>query len=657
MQPFSSLNNSTLQIRLSIVSFAIALFMLNSLQPSTAMALPDGNDAALKPTVFLPLISTGGQRQAPVVFNPPDATTLAGGQYTFDALNIPAGVVVTVEGPLTLHVNGSATIGGTLIGDCVPIFVEAQGDLIISGTVDNRCSDPDAEQVGDLQLYAHSGIQAGTLSTPATILTSGNLDVSNDPATPLWEYDVLPEQRSTVPLAPVCAATADSLWETTLPNLPATIRFTGEGADPDGGPIDMKWNFGDQSPAAVGPQVAHTYVAVGAYTVTLTVTDDDSQSCTAILALNIDDGENSFAQPVVEMQPVDLVIPVGEELAFTSDLADAQGGDLTYAWTFGDNISSNVLTATHRYAEAGRYAISLHVTDGEGNRREATASVYVYTPLTDLSTATIEHRFCPPNPLPPNVLLVNPATINNLPPAAPGRDGSSQTYRGRGTVIIAPGANIRGQDGGAGLARTGVGLVRGQNGGNGGSLNILVNGRLVLCAGVTLAAGDGGRGSNATATVPPVQTAHAYAGRGGDAGHRLRLQATNSIHIEGPVMVDPGSGGDGGDATATGDDGADRCDSAQAGAHALAVGGHGGDASKFFWGRGRVHGIRNITLINGLGGVGGDGNAIAGNGGKASCPTNATGGQGGHARARGGHGGHAPLTSAAARIRVLRPSQ
>lgn len=649
MQARHSFTNRSSRARLGGAWLSVLLFLLLAHGAKPARAESDS-------FVFLPIIGGVGEAASPNLFNPQTDTTLPGGEQTFDELNIPAGVTVTVQDALKLTVHGNATIAGALVGDCVAVHLTAGGDLTITGVVDNQCSDPDASDPGALQLYAHGSLFAGTLETEATLRTSGDLDLSNDPATPLWHYDVLPEQRAGEPLAPVCAATADTLWETALPDAPAQIRFSGEGADPNGGPVTFRWDFGDGSPTADGPEVTHSYPTPGAYVATLTVTDEDGEQCAATLALNIDDGETPPTAPAVSIQPTDLVVVVGETLTFAATVADPQEGELTYAWRFGDTASSTILTATHAYAAPGRYLVDLTVTGENGASRLASAAVYVYEPPSEAAAMDAPLAFCPPNPLPPRAFVVNQGHINNLPQAAPGRNGRNQTYRGRGLIIIAPGVMIQGQHGGDGANRAGVGTVRGQHGGRGGSIDILVDGRLVVCAGVSIAAGDGGDGGNATATAPPGATARAFGGRGGDAARRLRLLATRGIDFEGPVTVNPGSGGDGGVGDATGDPGRDRCTVAEQGAHALGVGAGGGNASKFVWRRGRVVGIGNVTIVGGLGGDGGDGLATGGKGGNATCPTNATGGHGGRAEGRGGQGGHARLTGAAAAGVVVSPA-
>ena len=67
---------------------------------------------------------------------------------------------------------------------------------------------------------------------------------------------------------------------------PLTVRFHGEGRDPDGKVAAYTWDFGDGL-RGVGPDVAHTYAKPGDYTATLYVLDERGMTGTARLGVSV----------------------------------------------------------------------------------------------------------------------------------------------------------------------------------------------------------------------------------------------------------------------------------------------------------------------------------------------------------------------------------
>ena len=570
-------------------------------------------------------------------------TTLPAGTYHYDTLNIPAGVTVTFTGDVTIIVSGDINIAGALIGNCGALSLLGNANITITGEVNNSCSDPNNSNPGDLIIQTDGGqINIGTLTTQATIDSSGNIDINNDPSLEDWEFDVLPDQRSPNKLAPVCSATSDTLYDSVAPGSLSEVSFFAEGADPDGGSLGYSWDFGDNQ-TANEQNPDHSYSSAGVFDVTVTVTDDDNQRCTATLRIVIDDETNIPEVPALWIEPDFLVTEVNQELGFTSVFDDPQGQDVTYRWDFGDGGSSSEASPSHTYRRSGRYEVSLEITDTDNNVSTAKTSVYAYLRLFTLNTADLTTA-----QVPANACIVRPAgygvfnAVFDGGKAAEGQKGKSQSRTVRGNLIIAGGADIKIQDGGDGKSKSGNGYVRAKNGRIGGSLTINVRGNLVICGGARLATGDGGDGGKATATG----TARAQGGNGGPAASRLRLKATGQLIFQaGITTLEPGNGGDGGEAVATGDPGADGCPEGKPGKLAKATGGKGGNASKVAFGN--ATGIGNIRVQGGDGGKGGKGDATGGKGGNSTCPGPSKGGDGGKATAQGGVGGNSTLINLA----------
>lgn len=153
---------------------------------------------------------------------------------------------------------------------------------------------------------------------------------------------------------------------------------------------------------------------------------------------------------------------------------------------------------------------------------------------------------------------------------------------------------------------------------------------------VTINLCDGGDGGDATAG--PCCDAVAVGGKGGQPG-KFRFTAGAEIRILGTFNLNPGQGGNGGLATATGKDGDPGCPG-MPGCNATATGGAGADTFFGIWVRGAVNGIGNTTLGPAHGGDGGNAIATGGAGGETTCAC-ADGAAGGAATANGGKGGNA----------------
>jgi len=158
-----------------------------------------------------------------------------------------------------------------------------------------------------------------------------------------------------------------------------TCTFTNTSTDADG-TMSHAWSFGD-AVTSNEASPSHTYVAAGPYSVSLTVTDDDSAT-------------DSAAQTVTVVAPPSNVPPTASFTASCSALTCAftntstDDGTLTHAWTFGDGTSSAVISPSHAYNAGGTFTVALTVTDAGLATSTTSQMVTVTAPTMRIQSLT-----------------------------------------------------------------------------------------------------------------------------------------------------------------------------------------------------------------------------------------------------------------------------
>lgn len=122
---------------------------------------------------------------------------------------------------------------------------------------------------------------------------------------------------------------------------PLRVEFDGRNsADPNGEPLNYRWDFGDGSALSTGAQVSHIFTQPRTFTVTLRVTNprtglfDESQVDIAIT--------NNPPNAVIRAEPISGQAPL--EVSFSAgDSSDREtpADRLTYKWDFGDGSVAN----------------------------------------------------------------------------------------------------------------------------------------------------------------------------------------------------------------------------------------------------------------------------------------------------------------------------
>jgi PKD repeat protein len=143
------------------------------------------------------------------------------------------------------------------------------------------------------------------------------------------------------------------------------LTFDGSGSsDPDGDIVQYDWDFGDGSTAIDGgPTPVNNYAAGGKYIVRLTVTDDSGETDVDVTTATVGIGN----LPPQADAGDSVSGKVRRDITFDgAGSSDPDGNIVSYAWEFGDGNTGNGPNPTHRYADAGKYLVTLTVTDNDG---------------------------------------------------------------------------------------------------------------------------------------------------------------------------------------------------------------------------------------------------------------------------------------------------
>jgi PKD repeat protein len=146
------------------------------------------------------------------------------------------------------------------------------------------------------------------------------------------------------------------------------------------------WEPGDGSgPIAGGNTFSHSYQDQGSYTLSVTITDNDSGSSTDSLSVSIDNHP-----PILS----DLIAPNGGEgqiLAFSITVEDPGPNDiLSYSWDFGDGSSDSGSTTTqHAYADDGSYTVTFTASDQDGGTTTISSEIIVSNLAPGIDSLTV----------------------------------------------------------------------------------------------------------------------------------------------------------------------------------------------------------------------------------------------------------------------------
>jgi len=166
-------------------------------------------------------------------------------------------------------------------------------------------------------------------------------------------------------------------------NVGDSVGFNaGASSDPDGTITNYAWDFGDGNTLDpnTDPTVSHVYTNSGAFTATLTLTDDDGNTSSCTVDVTIGSGAPTCD---FDPNPSGTILPGQLVDVDASASQDPDGGVLTFAWSFPGgtpNTGSGEQSST-TYNNAGVFTITLTVTDDENQVTKCQQSLTVQNAL------------------------------------------------------------------------------------------------------------------------------------------------------------------------------------------------------------------------------------------------------------------------------------
>jgi len=158
----------------------------------------------------------------------------------------------------------------------------------------------------------------------------------------------------TVIAKPVAAFSA----KPTSGKAPLTVTFIDKST---GSQTSWKWNFGDGN-TSTKQSPTYTYSKAGKYTVSLTVKNAAGSNTTT--KTNYITVKLANVKPVAEFSAT----PTSGKAPLTVAFTDTSTGTPTkWKWTFGDGNTSTKQNPTYKYSKAGKYTVTLTVTNAAGS--------------------------------------------------------------------------------------------------------------------------------------------------------------------------------------------------------------------------------------------------------------------------------------------------
>ena len=158
------------------------------------------------------------------------------------------------------------------------------------------------------------------------------------------------------------------------PSVGEKVRFSSSSRDSDGVILSYLWEF-EEGSSSSEQTPSYTFNTAGAYTVTLTVMDNDGAVSTASETLQVD---GSAPVPNANFTYSPKSPSVDEAVAFTDSSTIESGAIDSWLWDFGDGSATTTQrNPEHAFTSEGKYTVTLTVESTFGSSDTVSKEILV----------------------------------------------------------------------------------------------------------------------------------------------------------------------------------------------------------------------------------------------------------------------------------------
>ena len=281
-------------------------------------------------------------------------------EYSLQNIKIPEGkdnlFAVKADGVKNLHVGVKKFVWINLNSDASKGVATISQGHVPALTYDKILIDGDAankKSSVNLKVTASQTLKADS---------KGKFEYSYDTSSmPAGKFNIkIGNVEKTIELRSKQKPVADFSASPTSGKATLKVSFTDKSTEK---PTSWKWNFGDGTYSTKQNPV-HKYTKAGKYTVSLSVKNadgSDEEKKSSYITVS------SPQPPVAKFSASPTTGKVPLKVSFTDK---STGKPTSWKWTFGDGTYSTKQNPVHKYTKAGKYTVTLKVTNADGTDTE-----------------------------------------------------------------------------------------------------------------------------------------------------------------------------------------------------------------------------------------------------------------------------------------------